>query len=63
MSKTLFTLTMIAILALISIPGIQAAYQVGDTVANFTITDTEGKTFVLDDYLGMAIFINFWTNT
>lgn len=37
-----------------------AAYQVGDSIADFTLFDADGNSVNLFDYSGKVIFINFW---
>lgn len=54
----------LAILAVILTGGLaSAAYQVGDSIADFTLTDTDGNPVSLYDYNGKVIFLNFWTST
>lgn len=37
-----------------------ASYQVGDTIADFTLNDSTGNPVYLSDYAGKVVFINFW---
>jgi hypothetical protein len=39
------------------------AYQVGQTVADFTLSDGNGVPHSLYDYRGQVILLNFWTST
>ena len=60
MKKTAF----LAVLALVLTAGLASAtYQVGDSIADFTLYDADGNTVSLYDYSGKVIFINFWSNT
>ncbi len=38
----------------------RAVYGIGDTVANFTLPDGDGRNVSLHDFTGMAILIYFW---
>lgn len=59
-----FKLFLPVMLALLLVGGVTfAAYGVGDTAADFTLTDYEGNPFTLYDYQGMVIVLNFWTST
>lgn len=40
-----------------------AAYQVGDTVADFELNDAYGNAVKFSDFAGMVVVINFWTPT
>ena len=40
-----------------------AAYQVGDTVADFELYDAYGNSVKFSDFGGMVVVINFWTPT
>ena len=41
----------------------EAAYIVGDTIADFTLNDAYGTPVSLYDYQNTVILLNFWTNT
>jgi hypothetical protein len=41
----------------------QAAYVVGDTIADFTLNDAYGNPVSLSDYDGMVVWLDFWTDT
>lgn len=50
-----------AVLALMLTAGYaSAAYQVGDTIGDFTLYDADGNAVSLYDYYGKVVFINFW---
>jgi hypothetical protein len=54
--------TILALSALFA--GIASAeYQVGDHVADFTLTNAFGQQVSLYDYAGMTIMLTFWTST
>ncbi len=38
----------------------EAAYQVGDTVGDFTLMDSNGTPVSLFDYQGKVVWITFW---
>lgn len=40
-----------------------SAYQVGDTVSDFTLPDAFGNDVSFSDFAGMVVIINFWTST
>jgi len=42
---------------------VEAAYIVGDTIADFTLNDAYGTPVSLYDYQNTVILLNFWTNT
>jgi hypothetical protein len=50
-------------LALCLVGPAQAAYVVGDPVADFSLKDASGNTVYLFDYEGMVIWLVFWTDT
>jgi peroxiredoxin len=41
----------------------EAAYVVGDPVADFTLNDADGMPVSLSDYAGMVVWLVFWTDT
>lgn len=41
----------------------EAAYEVGDPVADFTLNDADGTPVSLSDYEGMVVWLVFWTDT
>lgn len=41
----------------------EAAYIVGDTIADFTLNDAYGTPVSLYDSDGLVIWLVFWTNT
>ena len=41
----------------------EAAYEVGDPVADFTLNDADGTPVSLSDYAGMVVWLVFWTDT
>jgi hypothetical protein len=55
-----FCFLMVTVLA--SVP-VEAAYQVGDPIADFTLYDADGVPVSLSDYEGMVIWLVFWTDT
>jgi cytochrome oxidase Cu insertion factor (SCO1/SenC/PrrC family) len=46
--------------ALLAVAPAQAQYQVGDTVADFTLNDHTGTAVSLSDYAGKVVMLNFW---
>jgi peroxiredoxin len=42
---------------------IEAAYIVGDTIADFTLYDAYGTPVSLFDYENMVVWLVFWTDT
>ncbi|MBN1355462.1 redoxin domain-containing protein [bacterium] len=53
----------VLILTLVSLAPVHAAYQVGDTVADWTLYDADGNPHRLYDYMGKIVMINFWSDT
>ena len=52
---------LLAVLALMLAAGhASAAYQVGDSISDFTLYDADGNAVSLYDYQGKVVFINFW---
>lgn len=51
------------ILGFLSCGSVWAAYQVGDTVADFTLNDSYGNPVSLYDFEGMAVLMNFWQDS
>ncbi len=49
------------VMALLSVSSAFATYHVGDTVANWTLNDADGNPVSLYDFMGMVVFINFWS--
>jgi len=47
-------------LAMLAVAPAQAQYQVGDTVADFTLNDAYGTPVSLFDYQGQVVLMNFW---
>ena len=45
--------------ALVAVP-VQAQYQVGDTVADFTLNDSNGTAVSLSDYAGQVVWVDLW---
>jgi hypothetical protein len=41
----------------------EAAYQVGDPIANFTLNDAYGNPVSLYDFQDTVILLNFWQDT
>ena len=41
----------------------EAAYEVGDPVADFTLNDADGTPVSRSDYAGMVVWLVFWTDT
>jgi peroxiredoxin len=54
---------MVMLLVTITAPATFAAYQVGDTVSDFTLNDSYGNPVSLSDFEGMAVMFNFWQST
>jgi peroxiredoxin len=50
-------------LFIVAAADIEAAYIVGDTIADFTLNDAYGTPVSLYDYQNTVILLNFWTNT
>ncbi len=48
-------------LLLVFAHGVAAAYEVGDTVDDFTLTDLMGNPVSLSDHQGQVIVLNFFT--
>jgi len=48
---------------LIACSAAMGAYQVGDTVADFTLPDAYGNSVSFSNYNGMVVMLNFWTST
>lgn len=57
MKHTLFIAGLVLLLAAGSA---SAAYQVGDSIADFTLNDSDGQPVNLSDFSGKVVFINFW---
>ena len=41
----------------------EAAYVVGDPVADFTLNDADGNPVSLSEFDGMVVWLMFWTDT
>jgi cytochrome oxidase Cu insertion factor (SCO1/SenC/PrrC family) len=52
-------LCVLMVAVLIAVPA-DAAYQVGDTVGDFTLNDANGTPVSLFDYQGKVVWITFW---
>lgn len=63
MSLTNRYVALIAIGLLMTASVAMSAYQVGDTVADFTLPDAYGNQVSFSDYAGLVVLINFWTST
>jgi peroxiredoxin len=50
-------------LIVVAAADIEAAYIVGDTIADFTLNDAYGTPVSLYDSDGLVIWLVFWTNT
>lgn len=59
MKQFLLTLTTI-LLCILPVSECFAVYYVGDTVADFTLPDSDGTSVSLHDFTGLAILIYFW---
>jgi len=53
---------LIALAMLIALP-VHAIYSIGDTVENFSLQDTRGEYFTLDDHEGKVILLSFFDLT
>jgi len=53
-------LTSIALLCLLASVSFGQAYEVGDTVNDFTLPDATGNMVSLSDYPDQIIFLMFW---
>lgn len=42
---------------------VEAAYEVGDPVADFTLNDADGVPVSLFDYQGQVIWLVFWSDS
>jgi peroxiredoxin len=42
---------------------VEAAYEVGDPIPDFTLIDSYGVPVSLFDYEGMVVWLVFWTDT
>jgi cytochrome oxidase Cu insertion factor (SCO1/SenC/PrrC family) len=49
------------LLCLVTLTPAFANYQVGDTVADFTLPDAYGNPVSFSDFEGMVVVVNFWT--
>lgn len=54
------SLAVLATLALAAPSGARAAYQLGDTVADFTLLEPHGGPVSLSDFAGQVVLINFF---
>jgi AhpC/TSA family len=50
----------VLIVALIPLTPAYSAYQVGDTVTDWTLYDADGNAHKLSDYMGKIVMLNFW---
>lgn len=53
----------VLLLTLVGAGQSEAAYEVGDPVADFTLNDASGTPVSLSDYEGMVVWLVFWTDT
>ena len=62
MTKKIILFNALLIAALLCWGGATASagYQVGDTVADFTLNDAYGDSVSLYDYQGMGVLLHFW---
>ncbi len=51
----------VILLCLFAFAPVFGAYQVGDTVADFTLSDAYGNPVTFSDFEGQVVLINFWT--
>ena len=59
-----FVLALCALLTAVFVAApVEAQYQVGDPVGDFTLNDPEGMPVSLYDYEDTVILLNFWTDT
>jgi hypothetical protein len=56
-------LALCGLLALLAAAPADAAYQVGDPIANFTLFDADGVPVSLFDYQGKVVWLVFWSDT
>ncbi len=42
---------------------VEAAYEVGDPVSDFTLNDADGTPVSLSDYQNRVVWLVFWTDT
>ncbi len=56
------TILLAGMLAMLPLQTAIGAYQVGDTVADFTLPDAFGNPVSYSDYEGMVVLINFWAS-
>lgn len=61
MKKTV--LALIGLSALLAAHTALAAYSVGDTVADFTLNDSEGNPVSLYQYVGKVVWLNIYQTT
>jgi hypothetical protein len=50
-------------LTLVAVAESEAAYQVGDLIADFTLNDAYGTPVSLSDFADTVILLNFWSDT
>ena len=51
----------VIVFLLMAVPAL-AQYQVGDTVANFTLYDAYGNSVSLNSFMGLVVVINIWAD-
>jgi peroxiredoxin len=63
MNSFIRAVMMVILFCTMMVPFALGAYQVGDTVSDFTLPDAFGNDVSFSDFNGMAVIINFWTST
>ena len=58
--KTVVVALCVLMLTLFAVGEAEAAYEVGDLVADFTLNDASGMPVSLSDYEGMVVWLVFW---
>jgi len=53
----------VLMLTLFAAADVQAAYGVGDPIADFTLNDAYGSPVTLYDFDGRVVVLNFWQDT
>jgi hypothetical protein len=53
----------VLVLTLFAVADAQAAYGVGDPIADFTLNDASGTPVSLFEFETMVVWLVFWTNT
>ena len=60
--KPLVLTLCVLVLTLFTAAPVEAQYQIGDPVADFTLNDAYGTPVSLSDFEGMVVLLNFWAD-